>query len=144
MTAARPEFLERHPEVAVKLLEVEALAADAVAKNPQLAVDSLVKRLSLTPEAAKSAVEAGLLLSQTSEISLVIGLAGMLDGDIDRGTFTVITLVTVITMLLTPLLATDRVAWWDHFGRPAAAPLAGVDVTYWWAGPDNPVRQAAR
>jgi NitT/TauT family transport system substrate-binding protein len=57
MTAARPEFLERHPEVAVKLLEVEALAADAVAKNPQLAVDSLVKRLSLTPEAAKSAVE---------------------------------------------------------------------------------------
>ena len=39
---------------------------------------------------------------------------------------------------------TDRVAWWDQFGRPAATPLAGVDVTYWWAGPDNPVRQAAR
>jgi microcin C transport system substrate-binding protein len=39
---------------------------------------------------------------------------------------------------------TDCLAWWDHFGRPAATPLAGVDVTYWWAGPENPVRQAAR
>jgi Kef-type K+ transport system membrane component KefB len=69
--------------------------------------------------AAKSAIEAGLLLSQTSEISLVIGLAGMLQGDIDRGTFTVIILVTVGTMLLTPFLATDRVAWWLMRWHPA-------------------------
>jgi CPA2 family monovalent cation:H+ antiporter-2 len=79
--------------------------------------------------AAKSAIEAGLLLSQTSEISLVIGLAGMLEGDIDRGTFTVITLVTVLTMLLTPLLATDRVAWWLVRWHPATRrppePVAG-------------------
>src|SRR5690606_37267150 len=61
---------------------------------------------------AKPAIEAGLLLSQTSEISLVVGLAGILQGDIDRDTFTVIILVSVATMLLTPFLATDRVAWW--------------------------------
>src|SRR5690606_4899126 len=46
--------------------------------------------------AAKSAIEAGLMLSQTSEISLVLGLAGMLQGHIDRGTLTVIILVTVV------------------------------------------------
>ena len=69
--------------------------------------------------AAKSAIEAGLLLSQTSEISLVLGLAGMLQGHIDQGTFTVIILVTVVTMLLTPFLATDRVAWWLVRWHPA-------------------------
>lgn len=57
MTAARPDFLKRHPEVGVKLLQIESQAADAVAKNPQLAIDALVKRLSLTPEVAKAAVE---------------------------------------------------------------------------------------
>ena len=57
MTGARPDFLKQHPEVGVKLLEVEAMAADAVAKNPQLAIDALVKRLALTPAVAKAAVE---------------------------------------------------------------------------------------
>ena len=57
MTAARPEFLKLHPDVGVKLLQIESAAADAVAKNPQLAVDALVKRLSLAPEVAKAAVE---------------------------------------------------------------------------------------
>ena len=58
----------------------------------------------------KSSVESGLLLAQTSEISLIIGLAGMLDGVIEPGTFTVIALFTLTTMLLTPLIANDRVA----------------------------------
>ena len=57
MTGARPDYLKAHPEVGVKLLEVEALAAEAVAKNPQLAIDALVKRLALTPAVAKAAVE---------------------------------------------------------------------------------------
>lgn len=60
---------------------------------------------------AKSSVDAGLLLSQTSEISLVIGLAGLLQGHLSQATFTVIAAVTVGTMMLTPLLATDRTAW---------------------------------
>ena len=57
MTGARPDFLKQHPEVGVKLLEVEAMAADSVAKNPQLAIDALVKRLGLTPAVAKAAIE---------------------------------------------------------------------------------------
>lgn len=57
MTAARPAFLARHPEVGVKLLEIEAQAADAVARNPQLAIDALVKRLSLPPAVAKAGFE---------------------------------------------------------------------------------------
>jgi CPA2 family monovalent cation:H+ antiporter-2 len=60
---------------------------------------------------ARSAVEAGLMLSQTSEISLVVGLAGMIQGHVSGGAFTVIALVTVVTMLITPALCTDRVAW---------------------------------
>ena len=56
-TAARPAFLKAHPEIGVKLLEVDAMASDAVAKNPQLAIDALVKRLALTPAVAKAAVE---------------------------------------------------------------------------------------
>ena len=60
--------------------------------------------------ATKSSIEAGLLLAQTSEISLVIGLAGMLGDVIEPQTFTVIALVTLTTMLLTPLIANERVA----------------------------------
>jgi CPA2 family monovalent cation:H+ antiporter-2 len=58
---------------------------------------------------ARPAIFSGLLLSQASEFSLVVGLQGVAFGQLDRGVFTIITLVTVITMVLTPLLATDRV-----------------------------------
>ncbi len=60
---------------------------------------------------ARPALEAGLLLAQTSELSLIVGLHGMLEGDIPQGVFTVIALVTLITMTLTPLLTGDRVVW---------------------------------
>jgi CPA2 family monovalent cation:H+ antiporter-2 len=58
----------------------------------------------------RPAVEAGLMLAQTSELSLALGLTGMLAGHIRPEVFTVIALVTVGTMLLTPVLSTDRVA----------------------------------
>ena len=58
----------------------------------------------------KSSVEAGLLLSQTSELSLVIGLAGMIGEVITPDTFTIIAIVTMVTMLLTPIIANERVA----------------------------------
>ena len=80
---------------------------------------------------AKSAIDAGLLLSQTSEMSLVIGLAGVLEGHIDRSVFTVIALATLGTMLATPFLATDRVAWWlirfhpTRRARAAGTPPSG-------------------
>jgi NitT/TauT family transport system substrate-binding protein len=57
MTAVRPAFLERHPDIGVKLLQVDAMASEAVEKNPQLAVDAIVKRLGLTPEVAKATLE---------------------------------------------------------------------------------------
>ncbi|HVR94537.1 MAG TPA: ABC transporter substrate-binding protein [Casimicrobiaceae bacterium] len=56
-TAARPAFLKAHPEIGVKLLEVDAMASEAVAKNPQVAIDALVKRLALTPAVAKATIE---------------------------------------------------------------------------------------
>ena len=61
---------------------------------------------------ARPAIESGLLLAQTSELSLVVGLYAMLDGHVPFTVFTVIALMTLLTMVLTPLIATDRVAWW--------------------------------
>jgi Kef-type K+ transport system membrane component KefB len=60
---------------------------------------------------ARSAIEAGLLLAQTSEISLVIVLHGMLEGHVAPEVFSVIAMVTLLTMILTPFMATDRAAW---------------------------------
>ncbi|MFP4623975.1 MAG: cation:proton antiporter [Gemmatimonadota bacterium] len=61
---------------------------------------------------ARPAIESGLLLAQTSELSLVVGLYGMIEGEIEPGVFTIIALVTLLTMLLTPMIAHTRVAWW--------------------------------
>jgi Kef-type K+ transport system membrane component KefB len=67
---------------------------------------------------SRAALESGLLLSQTSEISLVIGLFGFMAGQISRSVFIVIALVTLITMLLTPFITAERVAWWLLKRRP--------------------------
>jgi Kef-type K+ transport system membrane component KefB len=61
---------------------------------------------------SRASIESGLLLAQTSEISLVIGLFGLIAGQISRSLFIVIALMTLVTMLLTPFIATDAVAWW--------------------------------
>lgn len=58
---------------------------------------------------ARPAIESGLLLSQTSEISLVVGLQGLVLGQITQDAFTVLALVTVTTMALTPFLVGDAV-----------------------------------
>lgn len=57
---------------------------------------------------ARPAVEAGLLLSQTSEFSLVIALQGVIAGQLGADAFTIVVLVTVGTMLLTPVLSSGR------------------------------------
>lgn len=59
---------------------------------------------------ARPALGAGLLLAQTSEFSLVVALLGVSAGQLPGDLLTVIALVTVFTMVLTPFLATDRVA----------------------------------
>ncbi|MGH7507831.1 MAG: cation:proton antiporter, partial [Longimicrobiales bacterium] len=68
---------------------------------------------------SRQSIESGLLLAQTSEISLVVGLSGLLAQQIDASVFSIIAIVAVITMVLTPFLATDRVVWWLMRHRPA-------------------------
>lgn len=60
---------------------------------------------------SRPALEAGLLLAQTSEFSLVVGLYGMLAGQIGAEVFRVIALMTLGTMLVTPFITSDRVVW---------------------------------
>ena len=59
---------------------------------------------------SRPAIESGLLLAQTSEYSLMLGLIGLRLGHIDPGVFAVIALMAVATMTCTPLLARDAVA----------------------------------
>jgi Kef-type K+ transport system membrane component KefB len=58
---------------------------------------------------ARPALESGMLLAQTSELSLVLALNGLVLGQIEPGVFTIVVLVTVTTMVLTPFLSAERV-----------------------------------
>jgi Kef-type K+ transport system membrane component KefB len=70
---------------------------------------------------SRSAIESGLLLAQTSEFSLVIGLLGLTLEHIDQEIFSLLVVVTAITMILTPLIATDgmtrRLLHWHPLRR---------------------------
>ena len=57
LTAVRPAYLKQHPEIGLKLVQAEALAREAIAKNPQVAVDAFVKRLQISPEVARATLE---------------------------------------------------------------------------------------
>lgn len=57
LTAVRPAYLRQHPEIGVKLVQVEALAREALAKNPQVGIDAFVKHLGVSPEVAKATLE---------------------------------------------------------------------------------------
>ncbi len=59
----------------------------------------------------RAGIEAGLLLSQTSEFSLLLALAGVASGQISIELFSMIAVITVSTMTLTPLISRDRMAW---------------------------------
>lgn len=87
------------------LLEALALAALVVLLTPPL-VAFLAERAGLE---ARPALESGLMLAQTSELSLVVGLHALLLGQIGQEVFTVIALVTILTMVLTPYLTSKRV-----------------------------------
>jgi CPA2 family monovalent cation:H+ antiporter-2 len=73
-----------------------------------LIVVLIAERAGLT---TRGAFQAGLLLAQTSEFSIVIGIVGFEAGHIDQELLSVIALITVLTMILTPFLATDSVSW---------------------------------
>jgi len=59
----------------------------------------------------RAAIETGILLSQTSEFSLLLALAGLASGQIDAELFSMIALITVTTMTLTPFISREQVAW---------------------------------
>ncbi len=60
---------------------------------------------------ARSSIESGLLLAQTSEYSLLLGLTGFYLGHVDAELFSLLALTTAITITATPFLATDAVTW---------------------------------
>ena len=57
MTAARPAFLAKNPDVGLKLVQVKAKAMEMIAKNPNLAIDALVKNIGIPREVAKAAFD---------------------------------------------------------------------------------------
>jgi Kef-type K+ transport system membrane component KefB len=113
--------LVRFP-TATELGQAAVLGLLVVVLTPPL-VAVLAERVGFS---AKPAIEAGLLLSQTSEISLVIALTGILHGHIGSDVFTILALVTLGTMLLTPLLTSEttvrRLMRWHPGRRRAEAP----------------------
>lgn len=95
-----------------------ALTILIMAGTPLLVV-LVAARMRLT---ARSAIESGLLLAMTSEFSLVVVLQGWIIGQIPAEVFNVVAVVTVLTMTLTPLLATDRLTWRLMHLLPGTAP----------------------
>ena len=61
---------------------------------------------------SRNAITSGLLLAQTSEFSLVIGLYALHMDRIPSQVMSVITLIAVTTMTITPLIASNGVASW--------------------------------
>ncbi len=57
MTAARPVFLTQNPDVGLRLVQVKAKAMEMIEKNPNLAVDAVVKNLGISREVAKASFE---------------------------------------------------------------------------------------
>ena len=62
-------------------------------------------------QTARSALESGLLLAQSSEIGIVLAMAGWMRGMLNVEQFSLVGLVAAFTMALTPFLATDAVTW---------------------------------
>jgi len=102
------------------LLALAALGLVLVATPLTVAVASRGLRLP-----RREAIEAGILLGQCGELTLVLAVLGYAQGELAGGMFSAISLVTVVSMMLTPLLATDRMAWWlvGRLAPPTPAPL---------------------
>ena len=109
-----------------ELLQTAAVVGLVILVTPPL-VAVIAER---TGYSARPSIAAGLLLSQTSEFSLVVGLLGLSSGQIESGVFGVIAFSTLVTMVITPFLATDRVSWALirlHPFRARAAPPVRLD-----------------
>lgn len=62
-------------------------------------------------QSARTGIESGLLLAQSSELGIVLALTGMAAGHLEAAAFSAVALVAAITMTVTPLVATDEVTW---------------------------------
>lgn len=100
---------------ATLVLEALAYAAVVLLVTPFL-VTWIGERSGLS---ARASIEGGLLLAQTSEFSLVLVLGAFLAGTVGQDILSVIILTTVLTMTLTPIISTDRVASWLMHLHPA-------------------------
>lgn len=60
---------------------------------------------------SRSGIESGLLLAQCGEFALVLCLLGVSAGHITMETFSMVALVAVVTMTLTPFVSTDAMTW---------------------------------
>lgn len=89
------------------VLAQAAIFSLAVIVFTVLGVAFLAERIGLN---ARYALFTGLLLTQTSEFSLILILQGVIVGLLAPEVFSLIAVLTVTTMTLTPFLATDRVA----------------------------------
>ncbi|MCB1146006.1 MAG: cation:proton antiporter [Leptospiraceae bacterium] len=68
----------------------------------------------------RSSIESGLLLAQAGELSLAAALFSLSAGRIDSEIFSIIALTTVISMAITPLIATDSITFKLMHYRPFA------------------------
>lgn len=75
---------------------------------------------------ARGALKSGLLLAQTSEFSLVVALLGLETGQIGEELFSVIVMVTVVTMMVTPLWSSDGFVRWLMRFHPTPGPKTTI------------------
>jgi Kef-type K+ transport system membrane component KefB len=83
------------------------LLASILLLAPMLLVP-LARRFGLT---TRSSIEVTNLLAQSGELSLVVVLLGLERGHVDESVLGTIVLLTVITMIVSPLLSSDRMTW---------------------------------
>ena len=87
-----------------------AIFAGLVVVVTPIIVALIAERAGLT---ARHAIEGGILLAQTSEFALVLGLAGHLsDSGLAVERMSQIALLSVMTMTITPMLSNYRVSHW--------------------------------
>ena len=75
---------------------------------------------------SRGALESGLLIAQTSEFSIVVALLGLELGVLDHDLFALIVLVTVVTMMITPLWSSQRFVRWLMQWHPSPGPKTRV------------------
>ena len=90
-----------------ELLAVAVLSLLVIVVTPPL-VTVLARWAGQT---ARTGIEAGLFLAQCSEFSLIVAILGVENGHTSPEMLSIIALITVVTMIATPFLATDTLTW---------------------------------